>query len=221
MSMLTPQPTEKAPAPRAYRPQGPLKRDINLMPANESSAKAGKRAIIALCILAAVLAAGYFGILMPSLALKALEGLAANAENRVTELAGAEADSMAKLSERDRKAQILEALTGAGASASQPADIMAELSRARPGGITLTAFTLDATGISVTGYAGDDAEVAELLVNMKKAFPQYPNVTLVYAKDAEAGAKAGRNREFQADARAQAAPQATAEPGATEEGDAQ
>lgn len=221
MPILMPQSPEKAPAPHVYKPQGPLKRDINLMPANESSAKAGKRALIALGILIVVLAVGYFGILMPSLALKALEGLAADAESQVAGLADAEADSMAKLSERDKKAQILAALTDAGAGAPQPADIMAELKRACPEGVTLKVFTQDATGISVTGYAGNDAEVAELLVNIKKAFPQFPSVTLIYAKDAEEGAKAGWNREFQADARVQAAAQATAEPAATEGGDAQ
>ncbi len=220
MSMLTPQSPEKAP-PHVYRPQGPLKRDINLMPANEASAKTGKRVLIALCILAALLAAGYFGILMPSLALKALEGLAAGAESQVAELAGVEADSMAKLTERDKKAQILAVLTDAGAGAPEPADIMAELKRACPEGVTLKAFTQDATGISVTGYAGNDAEVAELLVNMKKAFPQYPAVTLIYTRDAEVDEKAGWSREFQADARIQAVPEATATDGAAEGGDAQ
>lgn len=201
-------PSEKSIQPHTVKMTGALKRDINLMPANESSAKLARRGAVALGVFVGLLIVAYFAILTPALALKALQEQTAAAENRAALLQSVQADSLAKQAERDKKAQILAYVSGMTTEYAPPSDIMAKLERACPGAIVLTSFNLDVSGMTIDGYAGNDKEVAEFLVNLGAAFPQYAEVALVYTKDAAQDARTAMKRQFQVSAKI-AAPSAT------------
>jgi Tfp pilus assembly protein PilN len=222
MSMQT-QPSPEKRAQAAARKTGALKRDINLLPANELSSKMARRGTIALGVVVALLVAAYFAILTPALALQSLQDQAAAAENQAALLQPAEADALAKQAERDKKTQIL-AYVNDTAGYRHPADIMAELERACPNTILLSSFNLDASGMTIGGFAGNDGEIVEFMVNLRAAFPQYDAISLVSAKDAEEDSKIGMKRQFEVAAKPALteAPMDTAAPaGDAEGGDAQ
>jgi Tfp pilus assembly protein PilN len=174
----------KRPAQTGMKPSGSIKRDINLMPANETSEKLARNGTIALAVFVGLLIAAYFAIVMPSITLKALQDKAANAQNQAKQLESAETQFNDKTAQLKVLRQVVAFLENADSAYREPQDINAELERACPQGIMLTGFTMNATGMTIDGFADSDTTVAQFIVNLKTAFPQFESATLAFTKQA-------------------------------------
>jgi Tfp pilus assembly protein PilN len=174
----------KRPAQPAAKSSGSIKRDINLMPANETSEKIARNGTIALAVFIGLLIAAYFAIAMPWMTLKALQSKAENAQNEVKQLESAETEFNAKVAQLKVVQQVVAFLENTDSAYREPRDINVELERACPKGIMLTGFTMNTTGMTIDGFADSDTTVAQFIVNLKTAFPQFEPAMLAYTKQA-------------------------------------
>lgn len=204
------------PAPRGGsrgRPHGNLRRDINLLPANEGSEKAARLGTV---ILFTLLGAALFfvvAIWLPKTRLNALNSRADAAEAQVRALQSSGAQFSGRVSERNALLEMLESLEKSG-SDKGAYDLMDQISLACPDGITLHSVKLSPAGADIAGLASDDRLVAQFISNLQ-AIPAYRTVRLSGANDAGSAGGGVQSRSFSIVAEsppAAPAPQATPTP---------
>lgn len=180
---------------RAARPAS-LKRDINLLPANENSEKIAKRGTIALAVFMGLLLLSYFIIYLPLNHVKDLQDNAASVESQVAMLKAQEPEINSLVDQRNALKEMLDGLTSLGKTNVQPADILAMLEINCPDTITLVSMTKNNEGLAITGAAASDADIAQFIENLKTV-PELHGVALVRVQDIEENVKSGLKRQFE------------------------
>jgi Tfp pilus assembly protein PilN len=171
---------------------GNLKRDINLLPANENSEKAARIGTIVLGIAIGCVLFALVAIMLPASKLRDRQARADAAFEQAKARAAESAQFDDRVGERNRLKSMLDTLN-AYSGTEQPADLMDLISRACPDGITLLSVSLTGTGAMIDGRAPDDTAVAQFIDNLK-AMQVYSLVELsgVQADDKIEGASQKR-----------------------------
>lgn len=199
-----------------------LKRDINLLPANEYSEKIARTGTTVLAVVVGALLLAYFTIVMPTMQLNDLKSNATTAENQVAGLQQADQEFNDLVSQRNTLKQTIDSLKKSEQEYLQPADVMKQLSQACPDNITLTAVTLNGAGMTIDGRAESDKDIAQFIVNLK-TIPEYQQISLASVQEDSVNTNVSQKRLFEVkaglppaespDAAATAAPAATTKGG--------
>lgn len=196
MTPTTPTTSGKTPL-KPFKPApGNVKRDINLLPANENAEKMTRNLAIGLGVLISLLLLAYFAIIMPSMILSGLQSKADSAQNQIKLMAGADKDFNDRVAQRDELKQMIDSLNSSVKDYLQPADLFDNLSRTCPDSITLTAVTQADDGLLLDGQATNDGEVAQFIVNLR-TIQNFDRVVLVNVKDAENSQITAKSRVFE------------------------
>lgn len=186
----------KAPA-KPYRPAaGNLKRDINLLPANESSERAARAGTIALGILLGLVVLYFLAVFWPQTVLNGLKSVAGNAENQVALKSGVNKEFNDLAAQRNALQGMVDSLSQSGKGYPEPADLLDDLNGTCPDSITLTHITEDASGITLQGDAADDDAVAQFIVNLS-TIPTFDKVALASVEENKDDAKSAKPRAFE------------------------
>lgn len=187
-----------------------LKRDINLIPANENTEKMGRigaYAILAIIIVALLIVVA---IVIPGLRLKDRQIKADSMEQQVKEKEAAGMQFDRDVRKRNALQNTIDILSGSGLKDTPPADLLAQISAACPDSITLTSFTLSSeTGATIDGFAPNDAAIAQFIDNLK-TIPNYQDVVLFNVQDNDKDDNFKKKRMFEI--KAECPPAATASP---------
>lgn len=197
--MQTPHNPPNRTAPGYYRQAGSLKRDINLLPANEGSQKAARIGMFALliCLGAALLA--LIVIIMPQMQLNTRKDQADALSAQATAKARLSGKYDTALSNKKQIQGILDSLNNSGTDQKIPADLMAQISDACPDGILLTSVTFSAQGAAIEGLAPDDGTVAQFIANLE-TIPVYQYVGLNAVQDYKKSDAPAYKRAFKLEA---------------------
>lgn len=200
---------------------GNLKRDINLLPKNENSAKMARMGLIALAAAVCVAALAYAAILLPNSQLKEKQDTAAGLSAQASAKAESSAQFDSRVVECDALKTTLDTLE-ASKSILRPADLTALISKACPDSITVLSITLSGAGAAIDGRAPDDRAVAQFIENLKAINLYQGGVELSSVQDYGGAEGAVKMRFFQIAAAylpaAVPTPQPTAAPAAAQEG---
>jgi type IV pilus assembly protein PilN len=212
----------KVPA-KQYRPAtGNLKRDINLLPANENSEKMARNVAIIVGVAVGLAILYVVAILLPSMKLNAIKGMANSAQNQIAALSGADNDFSDSVAQRNALKEMIDSLNLSSKDYKQPADLFEKLSSICPGSITLTAVTQDGDGLTLEGRAPSDADVAQFIVNLG-TITGFDRVVLASVGKNTDDPKSSQTRAFVVKCMlpaATASPLPTSAPTATEQGGA-
>lgn len=181
------------------RQAGAVKRDINLLPADEASQKRARRGLIALACIIGVLLLAYVGIVLPSLSLRGLQALADGKAADAAALQGADKEFNSLVEQRNSLSQTLKSMEAFGKEYRPAADAIKEIGDACPGSVTLLAVTLSQEGAAIRGRAPDEKDVAQFIVNLS-ALPEYASVELV-STGADTGESAAKSLTFELNAK--------------------
>jgi Tfp pilus assembly protein PilN len=173
-----------------------LKRDINLLPANESTVKLAHWGTIALAVLVGALMLAYFAILLPGSHLTDLQNKVTSLDNQAAMKAGVNAQFDASAAKRKELQGIRDALDKSDKEYIQPADMFAQLTKACPDSITVLSVTIDNAGATIIGRAPDDKEIAQFIENLK-TIPAFQNVGFtIVQEDYSMGGTVQQKRVF-------------------------
>jgi Tfp pilus assembly protein PilN len=197
--MQVPHNSQKKTAASYYKPAGSLKRDINLLPANENTQKAARIGTFALfiCLGAALLA--LIVIIMPQMQLNSKANQANALSAQATSKARLSGKYDAALANKKQIQGILDSLSNSGKDQTIPADLMAQVSDACPDGILLTSVTFNAQGAQIEGLAPGDGAIAQFIVNLK-TIPVYQYVGLNAVLDYKKSDAPAYKRSFKLEA---------------------
>lgn len=175
---------------------GGLKRDINLMPANESSEKIARIGTYALGFVVGAALLAYFAVFVPSSHLSDVQEQANIADQQIQEKQASSAQFDTDVALRDKLQGTLDALSGPGEAGLQPSDLLAEISSACPDAVTVTSFELSGDGATIDGLAPDDGQVAQFIDNLK-SMGVYQAVGLADSQNYESQDKPAFTRKFE------------------------
>jgi hypothetical protein len=213
--------TRRRGAAKPRKAFGDLKRDINLLPANENSEKLARIGTIVLAVFMGLLLLSYFAIIMPSTQLKAAQDRADGLSAQATAKAGASAQFDARIAQRNAKQNMINTLSKAEEDYNQPADLQDLISRACPDSITIYSLVFSDAGAAIQGQAPDDRAVAQFIVNLK-TIPAYQDVELSSVQGSNTSQDPAQMRLFEIIAAypPAATPTPAPTPAATQEGGA-
>jgi Tfp pilus assembly protein PilN len=176
-----------------------LKRDINLLPANEYSEKIARTGTTILAVFISVLLLAYFAIVMPTLKLNDLQAEALGAQNQLASVQTAAGEFDSLISQRNSLQQMIDSLSQSEKAYLQPADVMAQLSQACPNSISLTSITLNGSGMTIAGRALSDRDIAQFIVNLK-SIPEFKQIALMSVREDVETAGTMQNHVFEVNA---------------------
>jgi hypothetical protein len=213
--------TRRKSAAKPRKATGDLKRDINLLPANENSEKVARIGTIALAVFMGLLLLSYFAIILPGTQLKAAQDRADGLSAQATAKAGASAQFSARIAQRNAKQSTLETLNNAKKAYNQPSDLQDLISRACPNSITIYSLVFSDAGATIQGQAPDDREVAQFIANLKTT-TAFGGVELSSDQESNASLDPAQKRLFEITAAypPAATPTPAPTPAATQEGGA-
>jgi Tfp pilus assembly protein PilN len=144
-----------------------LKRDINLLPPNQGSAKAAKLGIIALAVLVGAALFAYFMILTPLLNLQREKNKADALEKQAEQIEAMAAEFDTRIQVRNGLQEMQTILDSSEAGYTHPSDLFKLVSGACPNSITLVSAAVSNGSMSIKGLADSDKDVAQFIVNLR------------------------------------------------------
>jgi type IV pilus assembly protein PilN len=173
--------TAKVIKAKPSKASGSIKRDINLLPANENSQKIARTGTVVLAVFVGAALLSYFVIFMPLMQLQDLQASANNASNQVAQYQKYDAEFTKLIAQRNLINDMLKNLDTSEKGYLQPADMFSKLSQACPDDMVLLAVEQSETGLIIGGQAGSDDEIAQFIVNLKSlsVFQQIELVSVV------------------------------------------